>query len=648
MDLTEFFSGEGPLPAVLPGYAPRRGQVELARAVADTFSRGGVLLAEAGTGTGKTLAYLLPAVLAHRKVVVSTATKTLQAQIVHKDVPLLAAALGRTIAAVQLKGRENYLCLRRFERFRARPLFRFAAEAGPYERMSAWAGATQTGDRADLTGVPEDYAPWREVCSTTDTCWGGKCPRQEDCHFLRHRRAAQKAQVVVVNHHLFFADLAVRAASDAEVIPRYGAVVFDEAHHLESVATQYFGTRVSSFRLAELLRDAGRQAPARAASAKRGRTRAKAPQPPDREGALLDAVAEAGDGLWRALPRADSPLRLRGALPAAGAAGLAALLDALGRWSDHLAPREAASQESENLARRVKDLIADLSVFAAPPHAGEVRWLEARGRGVFLHAAPVEVGPALGGELFGGRTPVVLTSATLRVGGSFDYLAGRLGVTADRRELTVESPFDHARQGLLYVPAGVPEPNDPSFAAAAAREIRDILSASQGRAFCLFTSHRVLQAVAAALRGTLPYRLLVQGEEPREALLAEFQRDVHSVLLGAQAFWEGVDVPGEALSAVIIDRLPFASPGDPLVEARVEALRNRGEAPFSAYQLPAAAMALRQGVGRLLRRVEDRGVVAVLDRRFVEASYAAYLRRSLPPFPLTRDPGRVRAFFGEP
>ncbi len=625
------FGESGPLAGCIEGYTPRPSQLAFARSVESTLQEGGILLAEAATGTGKTLAYLAPLLLSGAKGLVSTATRNLQAQILGKDIPLLSRALGRPVSAIALKGRQNYLCLRRFERFRSRPLFRFASDAERYDLLERWAGSTESGDRAELADLPDDYAPWKDVCSTSETCWGGKCGLEAECHVQRLRRAAHRAQLVVVNHHLFFADLSVRATSAGEVLPRYDAVVFDEAHHLETVATEYFGTQASSYRMADLVRDA-LALPDLGEPCRRS----------------LDEALGSAEALWRALPSSEGRTRLRRALGGPATRHLAATVTALSHFIDRLAPRQGENLDVEGVLRRALALRDDLSRFGTEPEPGEVRWVEARGRGRFLQAAPVEVGPTLAANLFSRATPAVLTSATLRVGGSFAYLRSRLGIPESAREMAAESPFDHARQGLVYVPEGMPEPNDASFAQGAATEVRRILEASKGRAFCLFTSHRVLREVAERLQESLPYALLVQGQAPRELLLREFQEDVHSVLLGAQSFWEGVDVPGEALSAVIIDKIPFGSPGDPLVEARIEQIRSRGESPFQTYQLPAAAMVLRQGVGRLLRRSSDRGVVSVLDRRLVERAYGRYLLESLPPFPLTRDPTRLTRFFDAP
>lgn len=629
-----FFAENGPLSRALGRYSQRQTQIDLALSIGDALENKKILLAEAGTGTGKTLAYLVPALLAGTKVVISTATKTLQSQIIQEDVPLLSRALEKKIPAVVLKGRQNYLCLRRFERIRSRAFLKLPSGPALDEKFQQWAGKTSTGDRAELKDLPDDYAPWSEVCSTSETCWGSQCSMQADCHFLRQRRAAQKAQIVVVNHHLFFADLAIRTASSGQVLPRYGAVVFDEAHHLESAATSFFGVQISSYRIKELARDAR-------AMGGEGKALPKA------LGAALVNVETASLEFWPSLSTGETSARIKTALSGESGRRLAALLQALGHWIDRLGPMQAENKEVENLFRRSNELKEDLERFKTNPEPGEARWTETRSRAMFLHAVPIEISRKLSPLLFKSGDPIILTSATLRVGDSFDYIRSRLGIPESGKDFKAGSPFDHASQGLLYVPKAIPEPNDPKFQGEAIKEIIRLINISKGRAFCLFTSHRMLRAAAEALESAIEYPLLVQGRAPREALLGKFREEINSVLLGAQSFWEGVDVPGEALSIVIIDKIPFASPGDPMVEARIELLRSRGEQPFGKYQLPAAAMALRQGVGRLLRSTGDKGVVAILDRRVVEKNYGKFLLSAIPPFPLARDHSMVERFFFE-
>lgn len=622
---------DGPIAEVVENFNHRPDQLLLAQKVEKTLIIGGTLLAEAGTGTGKTLAYLIPALLSGKKIVISTATKTLQSQIIDREVPLLSKALERPISAVILKGRENYLCLRRFNRYRSQRSLKLGTAA---DTLIAWGERTTSGDRGELTDLPEEFDAWRLICATSESCLGSKCKDFERCHLQGRRRDAARAQIVVVNHHLFFADLALRSSTGGEVLPQYSAVILDEAQHIERVATQYFGVKVSSGRVMDLLRDAGALLGA-----------GKKNTPPRVEEALSSVEATSA-GFWSALAPSPTSLRINETFAGEPAKRLEFLVSALGVMSEVITLLANPDDETEGLKRRISLLVDELNLFTTPPKAGEVRWIEPRGRTTFLHSVPVDISTTLTEQLFSTPKPIILTSATLRVGGSFDYLRSRLGVPAEASEIAVEGPFDYARQCLIYIPADEVDPNAANFSESAYKEVLRILSITKGRGFCLFTSHRILREVAARLRRTkLPYHLLVQGDAPRETLLEQFRNDMHSVLLGAQAFWEGVDVPGEALSAVIIDKLPFSSPGDPLVEARIEKIREEGNSPFNRYQLPMAAMALRQGVGRLIRRMDDRGVVAILDTRLATKNYGGYLRRSLPKAPITRSIDDLRAFF---
>lgn len=620
----------GVLSRAFDRYEPRPEQLRMAQAVERAFNDRLYLMAEAGTGTGKTLAYLVPAVLAGRKVVISTATKALQDQVFFKDIPLVKEALGLKFDATYLKGRSNYLCLLRLERFRTRPEFVTREEGNAWPLLRKWADITQTGDRAELD-LPDAFATWSRLSTTSETCLGQKCELYQSCFVTRARRKAEESDVVVVNHHLFFADLALKrarggGAPSEGVLPRYEAVVFDEAHALEDAATQFFGESISSRRVEDLTEDAQRALEHR--DDRSGMLAALAVRVRSHSETFFHAIprtlALRGEGTVRLTPTSLEPLKQE----------LRALLDGLTALTQYAAGFE--EPEVEAIGRRSAELGATLGSVAAAESADHVYWAEARGRTVFLRSAPIDVARELKDRLYGNIDTVVFASATLTAAGRFDYFARRMGLNwleedgvARVDSIGVASPFDFAQQAALYVPTHLPEPNDPSFGELASDEVLQLLEISGGRAFVLFTSLRAMEAMHARLKDRLPYQVLLQGEAPKAALLERF-KEAPSVLFASHSFWEGIDVPGEALSLVVIDKLPFASPGDPLVAARISRLQERGEEPFSGYQLPEAAITLRQGFGRLIRTGDDFGIVAILDRRVRTKPYGQVFLRSLP------------------
>jgi len=590
-----------------------------------------VLLAEAGTGTGKTLAYLLPAVELGRRVVVSTGTKNLQEQLVSKDLPLLADALGRDLRVAVMKGRGNYLCLMRFRSFQDAGSFRRLDELPLFRAVEAWAPKTSSGDRSEIEDLPDSVDFWREISAASENCIGQACADFEACWVTRMRQRALEADLVIVNHHLLCADLAVKDVGFGEVIPEYDTLVLDEAHLLEDVATQYFGVSVSSYRLEELARDVEREL--RAARLE-GREILRE----------VEAVRHRGDRLFRTLARGAGRRLASGWMTeAVGDEAAALLLRVEGLRTAILAMPERPEALTA-LAGRAQELRQQLQfVFAADDDA-HVFFVEVRGRGVSLKATPIDVSTRLRESLFDPLRAAVLTSATLAVDGRFDYLKARLGLrgTAD---LLLASPFRYEDQALLYVPRRMPDPRSADFVERAAEEVRALLEASRGRAFVLFTSYANMNAVAERLAGELEFPILIQGEAPKPALLEQFKRTPNAVLFATASFWQGVDVAGDQLSCVIIDKLPFASPSDPVVSARIDHLKGLGENPFSDYQVPVAILMLKQGLGRLIRSASDRGILAVLDSRLVEKAYGRRFLESLPPARLVHDLGTVHEFF---
>ncbi len=641
----------------------------MAAAVADVFEHGGVLLVEAGTGTGKTLAYLVPAILSRQRVLVSTGTKTLQEQIYFKDLALLREALRVPFIATYMKGRGNYLCLHRFERFLA------SLDAGPGQAglrrdsaahvfipiLEKWVGATETGDRAEIEDLPEELPFWAEIAATAENCLGMACPRCQDCFVTRLRQRAAASDIVIVNHHLLCADAAVRQSRYGEVIPSCRYAVLDEAHQLEDVATQYFGTSVTSHRIEELARDGDRWLGLAAAGSDPGELRA-----------ALDRVRDRGRQFFSALllglaaaPRTgqtgtDDRIRITSGSLAETSEDAARLLGALDTleattalMSERLERRPAGSATLEDLlglSRRAGEVRDQLRFILRADDSDYVYFLELRGRGVCLRAAPIDVSAIVRELLLDRMEATILTSATLTVDESFDYLRGRLGLGApdSARVLRLPSEFDYARQAILYLPSRMPDPRSSAFPDAAGRQVVEILERTEGRAFVLFTSYSMMRAVQACVERELDYPILVQGTAPRSALLRQFRSTPHAVLLATASLWQGVDVMGDALSCVIIDKLPFASPADPITAARIEAVASRGGEPFSDYQVPLAVLTLLQGLGRLIRHRQDRGVLAVLDRRLETKAYGRRFLNSLPAAPITHDLDDIRRFFEVP
>jgi ATP-dependent DNA helicase DinG len=664
--------GEGGLIArALPGFERRDDQLAMARAVERTITSRGYLVAEAGTGTGKTLAYLVPAILSGRRVTVSTATKTLQEQIWTRDIPLLRDRCGLPFEAAYLKGRSNYYCLARGEEFVRSPTFAAREDAALWPRIQAWVAGTTTGDRSELD-LPESFLTWRDLSATSESCLGRECALYDECFVTRARAAAAAADVLLVNHHLFFADLAMRTSrAGVEILPEHDVVVFDEAHALEEVATEYFGLQVSSWRMDELARDAQRAVADRpdlaammkevtgelrkaserffqgVAAGLRGGRAAHGWA----EGASRTPFAPRGRPSARAgpggAPRGEEEESVRAPLEERVLAPLARDQDrldrALGSLREPLA--DAESPALAQIARRAGELRVELAAVTAMKEPSRVYFAEARGRGVFLRAAPIDVSEELQARLYRRTDTAIFTSATLAAQGRFSYFRRQVGLAPelDVAEARFPGPFDFSRQAALVLPDGLPEPNDPAFLPAAARAVRALAEVTAGRAFVLCTSTRNMNALHQACRD-MPWQVLLQGERPKGKLLDLFRAEP-SVLFATASFWEGVDVPGEALSLVVIDRLPFAPPGDPVIAARLRALEADGRNGFEELQVPAAALALRQGFGRLVRTSRDRGLVAVLDRRIVTKRYGQAFLATLPRTSVLRSVEEARAWW---
>src|SRR5215813_2612612 len=673
--MEEVFGPGGLIAQHHPNYEYRSGQVEMAEAVNNILSDGGVSLIEAGTGTGKTLAYLIPALAAGRRVLVSTTTKNLQDQLHKKDVPFLQQIIPREFKVVCMKGRSNYLCLYRMKKAASTPMLEGLEEVDYFDQIRKWASESETGDRAELTELPEDLSFWSQIDARAETCLGQKCPDFEECFITRMRRDAMEADVVIVNHHLFFADLALRNGDYGSVLPDYSTVIFDEAHELEDVAAAFFGTSVSNYRINDLIQDANKlEIKDSTQQGELIKALARLSQRSDSfwlsfRGDGLDDVdsdAEGRTSRWqsrRSYGKRSSTSAQESRYPlsnthfartdqegniAATAAGEAyiALSNAIARLITTLGVMIDPPPELDNIVRRAQSLKFDLEVIVSGDQPDFVYWCEKRGRGVFINATPIDVSGILEENLFAKVQTAVLTSATMTAGGSFDFIKRRLGIT-HARQLIVESHFDFKRQAVLYLPKRMPDPRSRDFLDASVEEIVQILQATQGRAFVLFTSVSSMRETYERVRDLIDYPAFIQGQGSKTGLLERFRNTTGAVLFATSSFWQGVDVQGEALSCVIISKLPFAVPSDPVVAARQRYIDDQGGNSFYEYSVPQAAITLKQGLGRLIRSTTDRGVLSILDPRLKTKSYGRVFLQSIPQCRVTANVADAAAIFSD-
>jgi ATP-dependent DNA helicase DinG len=647
--LYQFFAPGGLLSRAHPAYEFRRGQLQMAEAVEKALHERRHLIVEAGTGTGKTLAYLLPVIRSGKRVIISTGTKNLQEQLFFKDIPFLEEHLGK-LRVCYMKGRANYLCRQKLYDLTDQPVLNGSGEIEQYRHIAQWEPRTTTGDRAELKELPETTPLWSKLDARTERCTGQKCRQWERCFITEMHRRAVQSDIIIVNHHLFFADLSLRQSGgpDAGVLPEFAAVIFDEAHELEDVAGSYFGVSVSNLRFEELARDvesALQQKQAMSATLLQALARLR-----ERSKAFFGQLPQ-GEGRFAFTERAQF-LEEHGEY-------YESLMQTLERVFSELELLPKKPEEVFGFARRTKELHTQVAFILESQDKNTVFWIDhrgeaRRGRGgqthIILQATPIDVSQILKQTLFENVETAVLTSATLAVAAmadqhsSFDYIRQRLGLEHAREEV-LPSHFDYSNQAILYIPRDLPDPRSTAFARGAAEKIRRLVEITDGRAFCLFTSYSQMHDIYDRLHGELRFPMLLQGSAPKNALLEEFRSTPGAVLFATASFWQGVDVQGEQLSCVIIDRLPFAVPNDPVVAARIRSIEEAGGNAFFQYQVPAAVISLKQGFGRLIRSVKDRGVLALLDNRVLRQRYGEVFIESLPAYRKTSDLSEVEGFF---
>jgi len=632
---SEYLGVDGPFAETLSGFAPRDAQIEMAEAVEQLLAEKGAMVIEAGTGIGKTLAYLVPALLSGERVIISTGTKTLQDQLYFRDLPLVKETLGQSIKPALLKGRANYLCLHRMDMARSEGRLPTRQAVEELEAVMDWSGRTVDGDLSLSAVISDESGLWPLVSSTVDNCLGSECPRFEECFVARARREAQDADIVVVNHHLLFADMAIKQSGFGEVLPGASAFIIDEAHQAPETALQFFSVTFSARQVSELCRD----------------LLAESAEVSGSMGVLREPVADCVQKLK------ELQLEVAERLPDRGSwqqlLSDAQVRNALQQLDTSVHQLAAATAELHGRARgmdgcieRLKELQQRLDRFDGADGADEVRWYEKRGRGFTIHITPLEIANPFNEFRATMEAAWLFTSATLAVGGDFTHFTAQMGLD-DARTLQLDSPFDYPNNALMWMPEGLPEPRDPEFVNTLLDNVIPLLEASRGRAFLLFTSHRSLRLAAEILAQRVSFPLFVQGEHPRSMLLEEFRKSGEGVLLGAASFWEGVDVIGEALSLVVIDKLPFAAPDDPVIEARSHRLRKAGGNPFMQLYLPQAVIALKQGAGRLIRDVNDRGALVICDSRIRTRSYGGIFLDSLPPMRRAESRAEVEEFLSD-
>ncbi len=652
--MDEYYGRNGLLSQHMPGFEPRVGQADMAAAVYDLLKsndelpfieqdQAQCLAVEAETGLGKTLAYLIPAVLSGRRVVVSTNTRNLQDQIIEREIPFIQKHIAPELQAMCVKGRQNYLCLYRWYQLYTEKQSSLLGDE-EQETIQEWVGETTYGDRSELSWLPSHSPLWQKICCLSHFCLGSDCPENNRCFLTRLRRDAAASQLLIVNHHLLFSDLAIRKTGFGEVLPRYEAVIFDEAHHIENVASTFFGYSFSKYQITDLVGDIERSASTALADATKKLTLSQ-----------TTSLTAAIESLNLQLPMARGRFPLDQVLQHNSAIEniVQSILTALEKLGANLDNIRGGDEPWEQYANRCHELAARLTLITAdsfdncpPDELRYTYWFERTDRNIALFATPIDVSQELQSTLYASVSACVFTSATLTTGGDFHFFCKRLGLPEQTKTLSFPSPFDYLNRTLLYIPKNnFPEPASPAYTGQVQEQIKKLIKSSQGRALVLFTSFKAMETAFQSLKGQLPFPLLIQGEAPRHTLLNQFSRETTSVLFAVSSFWEGVDIPGEALSLVIIDKLPFEVPSDPVLMARISRIKANGGNPFFDFQVPRAILGLRQGVGRLMRATGDRGVIAILDIRLFTKGYGRRFLKSLPPSPLTRESQQVADFF---